>query len=224
MGDQPENTIIGLGAYTLQEASLYGRLSPNKLSRWVFGTKKYPPVISSKVANQGLVSFYDLVQAMAINKAREFGVSLPKIRQAIDNARDKYNVNFPLAYNHQLVLFDNDLHIAFPTHAIIQVSGRGHDQSLIRQIVEPFMKDLHFNVQGFVTRFTPYKQYGREIILDPAIQFGQPLVGSTGYRADVLDKAFSVERSTELVASIYNVDIKDVKVAIAYMKKIRKAA
>ena len=218
------NELIGLGVYTLQEASLYGLLSSNKLSRWVFGTEQYPPVIESKLRSQRLVSFYDLVEAMAINKARESGVSLLKIRKAINIARDDYGVEFPLAYNHKMVLYDKDLHILFPDRSIIQVSGRGHHQALITEIVEPFMQDLHFNAEGLVIRFTPFKKYGREITLDPVRQFGQPLVGNTGYRADVLDKAFTVERSTELVASIYNVDNRDVKVAVAYMKKIRKAA
>jgi len=224
MNNRQHNELIGLGVYTLQEASLYGSVSLNKLSRWVFGATNSVPVIVSRLKNQQLISFYDLVQAMAINKAREFGVSLFKIRQAIDVAKSRYNVEFPLAYNHKLVWFDNDLHISFPNDTLIQVSGRGRHQSLMRPIVEPFMVDLHFNSEGLVIRYTPFKKYGRQVILDPTKQFGQPLIGNTGYRADVLDNAFSVERSVELIASIYNIDIKDVKVAVAYMKKIREAA
>lgn len=223
MGDLHDK-LLGLGVYTLQEASLYGRVSTAKLSSWVFGRGSYLPVIEPQYRDERLVSFCDLVQAMAIDKARDQGVSLPKIRQAIKLAKEKYKVDFPLAHNHQLVLFDNDLHVCFPNDTVIQVSGRGRNQKLMKQIIEPFMKDLHFDREGLVIRYTPFKKFGREITLDPSKQFGQPLVNHTGYRADVLEKSYLVEKSMDFVASLYNVDIKDVKVAVSYMKDLRKVA
>lgn len=224
MNNRQHDNLVGLGVYTLQEASLYSTISSTKLSRWIFGTDNYPPVIDAQLRSQHLVSFYDLIQTMAINKARENKITLPKIREAIEFAKKEYGVRFPLAYNHKLLLFERDLHIQLPNKEIIQASGRIKGQRLLRPIAEPFMRDLHFDAEGFVIRLVPFKKYGRQIILDPTKQFGQPLVGDTGYRADVLDRSVAVEGSMELIASLYNVDIKDVKVAVAYMKAIRKAA
>ena len=220
MINRQHNELIGLGVYTLQEASLYGLLSSNKLSRWVFGTNKYPPVIESQLSSQRLVSFYDLVQAMAINTAREHGISLHKIRKAINNAKS-YGIELPLAYNHKLILFANNLYILFPNQTMTQVTGQPIGQTAMVPIAEPFMQDLHFDPEGLAKLFTPFAKYGRQIILDPQRQFGHPLVGETGYRADVLDKAFSIEKSTEFVASAYNIDVKDIKAAVAYMKYLR---
>lgn len=224
MNDKQNSTIIGLGVYTLQEASLYGGIPSHRLSRWVFGVGNYLPVIYSQLRSQHLLSFYDLIQTMAINKARENNVTLQKIREAIEFAQNDYGVKFPLAYNHKLLLFERDLHIELPNKDIIQASGRIKGQKLLRPIVEPFIKDLHFNAEGLAIKLVPFKRYGREVILDPTKQFGQPLVGNTGYRADVLDNAYSVEKSMDLVASLYNIDIRDVKVAVKYMKELRKAA
>lgn len=161
---------------------------------------------------------------MAINKAREAGVSLQKMRQAIQFAQDDYGVQFPLAYNHKLLLYERDLHIELPNKQIIQASGRIRGQILLRPIVEPFIKDLHFDAEGWAIKLIPFKKYGREITLDPKKQFGQPVVGNTGYRADILDQAYSAEKSYDLIAGAYGIDVKDVKTAIAYMTKIRKAA
>jgi uncharacterized protein (DUF433 family) len=111
-----------------------------------------------------------------------------------------------------------------PNKKIIQASGKIKGQILLRPIVEPFLRDLHFNAAGLAIRLIPFRRYGRKIILDPLKQFGQPLVGDTGYRADILDQAYSVERSYDLVAGAYGVDIKDVKTAVAYMTKVRNAA
>jgi len=214
---------IGIGAYTLQEAALYGSLSSNKLSRWAWGMGVYPPVIEAQLRNEKLISFYDLVQAMAIDKARAY-VPLPKIRQAIEYAKKKYGVQLPLAYKHELWFFDNDLHIKFPNDTVVQVSGKQKGQTAIELIVEPYKKDLTFDTAGFVQSYMPFTKFGRDIVLDPKKQFGQPLVGDTGYRADVLDNAFVAEKSVDSVASIYGVDVRDVKVAVAYMDKIRNAA
>jgi uncharacterized protein (DUF433 family) len=224
MNTQQYNKLIGLGIYTLQEASLYGYLSPNKLSRWVFGTRDCKPVIVSNLHDHQFISFYDLVQAMAINKAREFGISLSKIRDAINTAKKQYGIEFPLVYHHQLIWFANDLHIEFPDKAIVQVSGRQKGQMAIQQIAEPFMKNLHFDPQGLAFMMTPFKKYKRQIILDPQRQFGQPLVENTGYRADVLANAYNIERSFDAVASEYNINIEDVKIAVDYMRTVRNAA
>jgi len=215
------NDLLGLGIYTLQEAALYSCVSSNKLSRWVFGTNKYPPVIDSQLRSQHLVSFYDLIQAMAIDKARKHHISLHKIRKAISNAKEYYSVDFPLAYDHKLELFDNELYILFPNQKLTQITGRPIGQMASVLIAEPFMEDLHFNTKGLVIKFTPFKKYGRQITLDPQRQFGHPVVGETGYRADVLDKAFSIEDSAEFVAHAYNIDVKDIKTAVAYMKYLR---
>jgi len=223
MADKKNKELIGIGIYTLQEASLYGGISSHKLSRWVFGTANCSSVIDSTLSSQRLISFYDLVQTMAINMAREQGIPLSKIRQAIKFVQDEHNISLPLAYDHRLLWFDNELHIKLPTKAIHQASGKIKGQIMMR-IVEPFMRDLHFDPEGVVTQFTPFNKYGRQVILDPKRQFGQPLVGNTGYRADVLDRAHSIEQSHELVASIYNIDVKDVKTAVAYMKTLRTAA
>jgi uncharacterized protein (DUF433 family) len=222
--DKQHHKLIGLGVYTLQEASLYGSIKTNRLSRWIFGTRNYPPVIEAQLYDQHFVSFYDLVQAMAIDKARENNIALQKIRDALQFARDEYGVEFPLAYNHRLLLYERDLHIELPNKKIIQASGRIQGQILLGPIAEPFTKDLHFNTDGLAIKLVPFKRYGRAITLDPLKQFGQPLVGNTGYRADILDQAYSAEKSYDLIANTYGISIKDVKTAVAYMKKIRSAA
>jgi len=224
MSNQNTIQMIGRGVYTLQEASLYGNIPANKLSRWVFGTNNSASIIEPELKKDKLLSFRDLVQAMAINMARTEGIPLHKVRDAITFAKKEYRIAFPLAYNHNLILFGGDLHIEFPDKKIIQASGKGRNQSLIRQIVEPFKKYLHFCDKGVAIRYTPFSQDGIEITLDPEKQFGQPLVGDTGYRADVLADAYYCDKSAELVAAAYNVEVKDVLTAVSYIEGIRKAA
>jgi uncharacterized protein (DUF433 family) len=212
---------INMGVYTLQEAALYGCLSPHKLSRWVFGTSTEEAVIRSPFAQDHLVSFYDLVQAMAVNSARALPISLPKIREAVARARKNYSVDCPLAYRHMLY-FDSELLIDLPNKGgLIQLTGRGHDQSMMRTIIEPFMQHLCFAGDGLVTQYVAFTRNGRNIVLDPRRQFGQPLVGDKGVRADALASAYHAEQSFELVAYMYQVDVEDVQTAVEYIRSLR---
>lgn len=214
--------IIGSGIYTLQEASLYSYVSAWKLSRWVWGTRKDAPVIEPQLRGQHLLSFHDLIQAKAIEIARQQGIALKKIRQAIEIARGTYGVTLPLAQKHKLLWFDGDLHIQL--NGIFQVSGRNQHQMSEKRIMEPYAKDLHFDAKGLACMWTPFSRFRRQIVLDPRRQFGQPLVENTGYRADVLATAYHAEGSFAAAAEAYNVDVADIKVACAYMTKVRQAA
>ncbi len=216
--------LIGMGVYTLQEAALYSQISAHKLSRWMFGTSVHQPVVKSELYQQRLLSFLDLIQAMAIDRARDAGVTLPKIREAIRVAEEKHGLTFPLAREHKLWLWDGDLHIRFPDQSLEQLTGRQRGQRGMTPIVEPFMQDLHFDTEGLAKLFTPYKKYGKQIVLDPKVQFGQPVVAGTGYRADVLANACETEKSKKLVAEAFGVTINDVRVAVAYITSLLKEA
>lgn len=87
------------------------------LSRWFFGTNHADPMSRSAIADEdnGLrrINFRDFVEALAIRSLRtDYGVSLPKIKEAIRNARDRYGIEHPFAReDHRTVFIDKDLHI-----------------------------------------------------------------------------------------------------------------
>ncbi|MCX5646751.1 MAG: hypothetical protein NTZ17_19055 [Phycisphaerae bacterium] len=222
MDGMAQSKIICLGAYTLQEASRYGSVAPQKLSRWIWGTTQYEPVIKAELGTEYIITFHDLVQAKAVQIAREEGIPLPKIRQAIETARKEYGVTLPLARKNKLLWFHGDLHIQL--NHIFQVSGKGKHQETAKEIMVPYAKDLHFDAQGLACMWTPYAKFRRQIVIDPGRQFGQPFVEQAGYRADVLFDAYHSEGSYRAAADVYNVHVDDVKVAVAYITQVRQAA
>ena len=215
------DTIVGLGVYTLQEAALYSRISPYKLSRWLFGTCSAQPIIRSQLFHERQISFLDLIQAIAIDKAREIGLSVQKIRQAIDFVREDMNIEFPLAHRYALVEFNKELHIKDGvTTEVTQVTGRDRNQQLMPCIVKDFLRDLEFNDLDVACKYSPFVKNGIKITFDPKVQFGQPLVGDTGCRADILNKAYKAENSYKSVADEFGIEDEDVKVAVSYMESI----
>ena len=222
MSSQQSDNIIGLGVYTLQEAAFYGSLSPQKLSRWLWGTTNYDPVIDAQFPSEKLVSLYDLLQAKAINVARKEGIPLPKIRQAIKRIKANPNMQYPLARKHRLVWYERELHIV--KNGVYQITGGAQGQESVKDIIIPYAKQLHFDEQGLACMWIPYKRKGIQITLNPKVQFGQPLVGDTGYRADVLNHAYVFNGSYESVMDEFGVEMEEVKTAVFYMKSLIKSA
>ena len=72
----------------------------------------------------------------------------------------------------------------------MQVSGRAIGQELMSEIVCPFLNELKFNVEGYASEYTAYEHNNTKILLNPKVQFGQPLVENTGYPADVLYQSY----------------------------------
>lgn len=214
---------VGIGVYTLQEASLYAGISSRKLSRWVFGSSRHRAVFVSQLHADRLVSFYDMVQAMAVDRAEDKGVSLRKIRLAIKRAEEEYNLSLPLAYNH-ILYFDGGLHIQLAPGRIDELTGPAPGQVMMEKIIEPFMERLCFDENGLAQAYTPFERYGRRIVLNPKRQFGQPVVEGTGYRADILANAYRIEGSIESVMEQFDVDNNAVNAAVDYMSSVRSAA
>lgn len=222
MGTDESEAMVGVGVYTLREAALYGGISSHKLSRWAFGAGRYPSVFDSQLQAHRLISFYDLVQAMAVDRARARGISLRKVRKAIQRAQEDYGLALPLAYKH-ILYFDRELHIEL-AESIIELTGPVRGQSMMQKIMEPFMERLCFDERGLARAYTPFERYGRKVVLDPKRQFGQPLVEATGYRADVLANAYKVEGTVESVMEEFNVGSEDVNIAVDYMNSLGMAA
>jgi uncharacterized protein (DUF433 family) len=219
VGVSNQDRLLGIGVYTLQEAALYTQIASQKLSRWVFGSSKGEAAFDSQLRDERLISFYDMVQAMAVDRARAKRVSLHKVRQAVERAQAEYDLSMPLAYRH-VMYFDGELIIDLPDKRIVGLTGDTHRQNMMRPIVEPFMEHLSFGKGGLVETYTPYQAYGRKIVLNPKRQFGQPIVDGTDYRADVLANAFRIEGSLEAVMDQFNVEADDVNTAVDYMKSI----
>lgn len=210
------NEMIGVGIYTVDEASLYSGVSTNKLNYWFFGQH---PVIPAKFFRQKVLTFYEYIAARAIERAREKGVALPKIRQAIKRANDEHGLNVPLARKHRLILLSGELYIEFPNKEMLQVSGYPKGQRAM-PLGDDYQDDLMFDEDGLVQISRPFNR----IILDPTRQFGQPLVENTGYRADILSDAYEAEGSADIVALSFGVESQDVLAAVSYMKSLRAAA
>lgn len=209
---------LGVGLYSPSEAALYARVAPQLMSRWLFGTKRDEPVIQPQLSDsERLVTFLDFVQAMAIRAIRIVkNVPLQTIREAVEKARTKYDIEYPFAVEHTTYLFGSEILIRRPDDNLEQVTGKRSGQLMVKVVAELYMDDLSFGANGLASKYTAWKERDLEIVMDPQIRFGEPLLTSCHYSAQTLWEAYKAEGGIENAAKAYGVSNDDVKLACKY--------
>src|SRR5271165_6529843 len=108
-----EAATQGIGIYSIPEAARYARMHVHTLRHWFARDALY----ESEVDSQDLkaISFLDFVEVLAVRSLRvDYGVSLQRIREALREAKERYNMQHLFAHReHKTVLIGRDLHILF---------------------------------------------------------------------------------------------------------------
>jgi uncharacterized protein (DUF433 family) len=214
----------GTGLYTPREAALYARLHPSMLTRWLYGNKSGERVVTPQLdGEERVVTFLDFVQTLAIRSIRQqHHISLDKIRTAIDQAENVYGVRWPLARKHTTYLLGRDIQIVPEAGGSpIQVTGKGSGQLSLRSIVELHLRDLGWDAEGLARSYRAFTWNNREVLMDPARHFGEPLIPSCDYSARALVEAAETEGSIEAAAEAYGVAPEDVEIACRYFDHLQ---
>lgn len=224
----------GMGLYSIKEAASYAKVNAPLLSRWFFGTNARAAVRSATIdKTEGkFLTFDEFVEALAISNLRyNYDVSLQKIREAIDEAKKIYKVDFPFSNKeHKTFIGGNDLLISLKgDQDIWNLTGKNKRQKSFIKCIEPFIDDLEYEDKDAPTAYRAYKYLTDEgkmifVRMHPKFNFGAPIVGGTGYTAETLYKAAKAEGSEEKAADNYEVNVDFVKAAVRYWQDIKKAA
>ncbi len=218
----------GTGFYTPREAAFYARLHPSVLGRWLFGNKSGSRVLSPQLAQseEKIVTFLDFVQALAIRAIRQqHRISLEKIRSAIEHAEQEFELQWPLARRHTTFLLGRDIQIVPQIGGNpVQVTGRAKGQMSLRPIVEVHLRDLGWDPEGVANSYRAFWWGDREVRMNPAQHFGEPVVSSCDYSARVLWEGAESEGGIEAAAESYGVEPQDVEVACRYFDHLDGAA
>ena len=213
----------GTGLYTLSEAARYARMSPITLSRWFKGDGYCERVFSLEESK--VINFLDFVQALAVRNLRlHYKVPLQKIRDAVDRAAKEFNISHPFAYKHTTYLFEKEIWIQPEGKEIIQISGKEHHQSGFTAVIEGFYKDISFDPKtGLADKYRAYHRGKHEIVMNPKMRFGEPILDDCGYTPEALFEAAKTEGSTASAAKIYGVTKEQVEICVEYFDYLEAA-
>jgi uncharacterized protein (DUF433 family) len=232
----------GTGIYSLPEAARLISVPAPKLHRWLYGysfkvgkSEKrrvstseplWNPQLSGEDFDSDVIGFHDLLEARFVDAFVKHGVPLIVIRQCLENARQVLGVDYPMTAGE----FKTDGKTIF-AEAVADVKKSGamldlkNRQFVFRDIIRP---SLYAGIEYDGKKASRwYPQDGKKhIVLDPAREFGSPIVESTGTPTAVLYASFLAEGATGAAktqtARVFDVSPKVVDAAIRFEESLRR--
>lgn len=216
--------LLGVGIYTPTEAAMYARMPANVLTRWLFGAKAGDAAVRRQLADYSsrIVTFYDLIQALAIRRIREqHGVSLNAIRKAVTEAEQKFGIKYPLARRGVTYLWRGTLHIRVQGVGVMEARGLHHEQQVAAEMLRYDLLDVAYGEEGIAETYSPFGKGNLRIVINPRMRFGEPMT-PTGYTARTLSDAVEIEGGDRQAAKAYGVSLAEIRLARDYFAMLRE--
>lgn len=215
-----EHTRLGNGVYSLAEVARYTKLRPNRVRSWFLGesaSSGRPSLFDadySRVDSALALSFHDLIDALVAGQLRERGVSLALIRRAYERLQDDFATEHPFChrelYTHGRRIF---VSVANETgeEAFSDAVSR---QNEIAEVMKPYLDRIDYSD---ATKLAARWRIAEGVVIDPAINFGKPVIVDTNISAWVLANGYRAnDGDAALVATLYGVSESDVRNAAAF--------
>ena len=218
-------SLIGVGLYSVPEASALTGIKPQKIRRWIYGYESgnrshQPPLWHSSVSEsvEDTISFQDLLEIRFVNAFRQYGVPLPAIRAAAEHARDYFDQPYPFTCKR----FQTDGRSVFAT-----VEEETGDESLVdlvkkqnvfNKIIKPSLYTgiEYDNDESSALRWFPVRN-SKKVVLDPERAFGKPIITDTGITTETLYHSWLAEgEDARMVAALYEISVPAVIAAVSF--------
>lgn len=219
--------FVGKGIYTPSQAALFSRIPKSTVRAWLFGTEKSNQVIDRQFnQTNDYVTFVDLIQAISIKalRAKPEGLSMARLRYAIQYAQDKYNIKYPLATSHsRIVCVNRTLAIELDGGKFVDATRKNRGCLMIKEVVEQIGYRITYSADsGFAEEYTPFDTGKVRVVMNPHFHFGAPYLPSCGYTAATLANAVGTEHGFKRAAEAYGVTIAELKAAKSFISQLQK--
>ena len=239
--------FIGVGLYTVADASSLLRIPERNVRRWLAGypfrerdgsRKVMPPLWTPQLpANDRQIElgFRDLIELRFVSAFMDQGLGLYTVRRCLELARDMVGDERPFStrrfHTDGLTIFLaliaqalDDTQVADPDlseaerSSLIDLRSR---QYVFKTVLSQSFKDLDLDDDA-VTRWRPF--HGKPtIVIDPKRAFGRPIATDTGVPTRTLSDAVEAEGSEKRVAHLFDVPRSVVADAVAFEREFAAA-
>jgi uncharacterized protein (DUF433 family) len=233
---------LGTGIYTLAEAARLARAPVAYINRWLYGyeqTKEFKgvsrtykssplwePEYQPDFLGEKVIGFQDLLELRVVREFVSHGVPLLVIRRCLDTAKDIFKTNHPFTTNR----FATDGKTIFADivrdgqeQEMVDLRGK---QLVFREIIKP---SLYAGIEyegKFARRWFPGGGKQKQVVIDPEMQFGKPLLTEEGISTEAIYANFKVEGGDKaavgLVAKIFEIHPRKVEAAIRFEDDLRR--
>jgi uncharacterized protein (DUF433 family) len=224
-------SLLGIGLYTVPEASRLTGISSARLRRWLRGYtlgadeacavsepvwRRQIPEIDGTLG----LGFLDLMEARFVDAFCAASVPWRVIRLCAERAREITGADHPFSSRR----FRTDGRSIFAE--VVDQAGEkqlldgAKNQLAFGRVIGPSLyAGVEFSVDDVPARWWPI---GRQetVVLDPARSFGQPIVNDGGVPTAVLVDAVEAEGSVVKVALLFQVPRRSVRAALRFEKRL----
>lgn len=211
---------VGVGLYSLSEASRIVGATPSRVSRWV--NPRNGLVSRALNPDEKTLTFIELMEVFFVKMFRDEGVSLQTIRKAACAAASRFNTEYPFSVKR----FDTDGRTIFATlirdeegKELVEDLRKG--QLVFDAILKPFFKKLDYRGSFEVARYWPQEKSGR-VVIDPKRNFGKPIDSETGVPTRSIYDAVKAGggQDVETVARWLDVPVAAVNAAVKFEQSL----
>ena len=224
------STYFTTGIYTVRDAARLTDVSTGRIRRWLRGyryrsrKKAYssPPLWQGQwqpIDHNLALGFLDLIEVRFVDAFLKAGISWRTLRQARKRAQETFKVSHPFCTNGFVTdgreIFV-ELHRETGEPSLLDIVRR---QQVFAQIIKPFLKELEFAADSGLVRWWPLGEK-RFVVLDPARNFGRPIVDRHGVPTEVLANAVKAAGSVAEVAHWYEVPEPEIQDALEFEQRL----
>jgi uncharacterized protein (DUF433 family) len=229
------DALIGTGLYPLRQAARLVGADARNVRRWLQGYSwKYKDGRSSsgplwhlqyerdeELGSERVLGFQDLLELRTVAKFIQQGVSLRVIRATIE-AASLFLGAYPLQSKRFLTdgkrIFLEAVERAGDDARLMDIRRR---QFVFDAVIRPSLfEGIDYDTNGRAQRWFPVPK-ARIIVLDPQVQFGEPIVAASGVPTDTLYAAFLAEgKDRSRVARLYHVTPQAVSAAVVFEQRL----
>jgi uncharacterized protein (DUF433 family) len=206
------------------EAARYLDIPTTTLNSWAHGYRNHPagrpavqgaPILSTlprQAARMPVIPFIGLAEGAVLTAIRRSGVSMQRIRPALEHLDTQFGVAHALASRRLYtdgaeVLFDyaesaDAPGVARATRELVVVRNGQH---VFNEVVDAYLQRLEFDAQGYVRLIRLPAYEVAEIVVDPARGFGQPIFARGGARLEDALDLFRAGEPLDVVADEFGV-------------------
>lgn len=215
---------LGKGIYSIPDAAVILDMPLNKVRRWVnkywelefIQNSEFDSSYTWGESREKAFHFLTLIEIIAVDSFREIGVSFPKIKLAHAQLSDLLDTKYPFA--HAELMSDGKRIFYEMDSSLLEMDKK--QQFSFTKLVAPYCKKIDFQDKTqLAERFWPLGK-DHHIVVDPHHSFGQPVITGTNITADAIINLLKAGESPEFIATVYELDQKEVEDVRLFMKRM----
>lgn len=210
--------------YSIPQIDRLVGLKPGTARRWLEGYSRagrtYPPVLRSEPLGSEIVTWGEFVETRLLAEYRDAGVSVIRMRPAIERLREQFNTRYPLAEARPFLnvlgrelVSQTQKEVALDKALQLVVVRSG--QLVLAKPTDHFVRSVEYGggEEGVAERIHPAPDL-REVVIDPLRQFGEPVVRSVP--TEIIAEQVRAGDSIEMISELYELTTSQVAAAIRY--------